>query len=103
MKEALSIVEREKVTQLNSRVSWLTLIKKYLLEGKKPKDKFERQKLRSRVAKYTLINGELYRHHFTFLYLTCLMEVEAEYVLNKVHEGMYGNHLKVRTNAHKLL
>lgn len=84
-------------------MSWLTPIKKYLQDGEALEDKFEHNRLRTGTTRYTLINGELCRHSFTFLYLKCLTEDEVEYALNKVHEGVYRNYLRVRTIAYKLL
>lgn len=81
----------------------MTPIKKYLQDGEELENKFECKKLRNKVARYTLIDGELYRHSITLPYLKCLTEDEAEHALCEPHEGVCRNHLVTRKIAHKLL
>lgn len=68
------------------------------LESKK-----ERRKLRSRAARYTFIEGKLYKRSFAIPYIKCLTEANTEYELKEVHEGVHGNHLMARTIADKLI
>ena len=35
--------------------------------------------------------------------MRCLVPEEAEYVMREVHEGIYGNHSRVRSLVHKLI
>lgn len=64
--------------QLSSKVSWLVLIKKYLLDREELEDKFEHKKLKNIATSYTLIDRELYKHSFTLPYLKCLTEDKTE-------------------------
>lgn len=75
-------------------------IQKYLETRREPKSKEERRKLRNQVARYTFVEGKLYKRSFTLPFLKCLNEREAEYALRQVHEGVRGNHLGARIIAH---
>lgn len=79
------------------------MIKRYLTTEEEHESKAERRKLRSRAARYNLIEGALYKRSFTIPYLKCLTKVDAEYTLREIHKGIYGNHLGARTIAHKLI
>lgn len=52
---------------------------------------------------YMLIEGELYKKSFTLSYLKCLGKEESELAMRKIHEGIYENHTRGRTLAHKAL
>ncbi|XP_038715980.1 uncharacterized protein LOC120009442 [Tripterygium wilfordii] len=56
-----------------------------------------------KAARYTLIDGELYRRSFTLPYLRCLAPREADYVLREVHEGICGSHIGGRTLSYQVL
>ncbi|KAL6335970.1 hypothetical protein AAG906_003595 [Vitis piasezkii] len=57
-------------------------------------------KIRVQAARFTLIVDNFYRRYFTGPYLKCLNDVEAQYVLAELHEGVCGNHIGMRTLAH---
>ncbi|XP_038678408.1 uncharacterized protein LOC119979856 [Tripterygium wilfordii] len=67
------------------------------------KDRNEAKSLRKRAARYTLIDGELYRRFFTLPYLRCLAPREADYTLREVHEGICGSHIGRRTLSYQVL
>lgn len=74
-----------------------------MLGGEESEDKFERRKLRSKVARYTLINDELYTHSFVLPYRNCLNKAKAKYALNEVYKNVFRKHLMAKTITHKLL
>ena len=45
----------------------------------------------------------LYKRGFSRPYLRCLVPKEAEYVMREAHEGICGNHSRVRSLVHKLI
>ena len=53
------------------------------------------------AAHFTLIEDNLYKRYFTGPYLKCLNDVEAQYVLAELHEGVCCNHIGMRTLAHR--
>ena len=75
----------------------------YLKDGRLSKAKDEARKLRVRAAKYVLLDEVLHKRGFSQPYLRYLAPDEANYVLRKVHEGVYGNHSRARSLIHKVV
>ena len=48
-----------------------------------------------------MINNQLYKRFFGGPFLKCLSNLDAQYVLAKLHEGVCDNHLGRRTLAHQ--
>lgn len=88
---------------MHTTTTWMDSIIAYLKDGILLIDKVEAKKLRSKCARYTLIDGVLYKRGFSSPYLRYLSVEEASYVLHKVHERICGNHSKSRAIAHKVL
>jgi len=63
----------------------------------------EARKIKVRWARFTMIDGILYKQVFTRSLLKCLGPQEAEYALTKVHSGICGEHLGGRAFAAKIL
>ncbi|XP_073137279.1 uncharacterized protein [Henckelia pumila] len=83
--------------------SWKDEIIKYLSEGELPLEQDKARKLRVRAARFTLIDGELYKRGYSQPYLKCLAFAQADYVLREIHEGICGNHLGGKALAGKAL
>ena len=98
-----SIEEEVKVMRVSTEESWMDSILSYIRDGILPEDRKQARKLKCRVARYTLLDGVLYRRGFTLPFLRCLDDEEANYVLREIHEGICGNHSGVRTLAFKAL
>ncbi|XP_073129366.1 uncharacterized protein [Henckelia pumila] len=75
----------------------------YLMRGNLPANQVEARKLRVRAARFTIIDGELYKRGFSSPYLKCLTPAKGNYVLREIHEGICGNHLAGRALAGKAL
>lgn len=56
-----------------------------------------------RVGQYLLLDDTLYKRSFTLPLLKCLSKEEADYVLQKIHEGICKNHSGDRAMAHKAI
>lgn len=82
---------------------WNNDIIKFLSDGQLPTDPMEAWKLRARAARFLLFNKELYKCGFFLPYLKCQVPPKADYVLRKIHEGIYGNHLSERALVGKVL
>jgi ribonuclease HI len=93
----------EEVSPIDVSNSWMTPITNYLEGGTLPSDPIEARKLRTRFARFALIQGTLYKRGFSLPYLRCLGKAEAEYVMREVHEGICGNHSGARSLVHKLV
>ncbi|XP_073121236.1 uncharacterized protein [Henckelia pumila] len=83
--------------------SWKDELIDYLMQGNLLANQVEARKLRVRAARFTIIDGELYKRGFSFSYLKCLTPAKGKYVLREIHEGICGNHLAGRALAGKAL
>ncbi|XP_073138220.1 uncharacterized protein [Henckelia pumila] len=81
--------------------SWNDEIIKYFLDGELPPQQDQARKLMVRAARFTLIDGELYKRGYSQPYLKCLAPAQANYVLREIHEGICGNHLGEKALAGK--
>ena len=61
--------------------SWMDLIISYIRDGVLPTDKKQAKRLKCRAARYTLLDGVLYRRGFTLPLLRCLDDEETNYTL----------------------
>ncbi|XP_059650498.1 uncharacterized protein LOC132296304 [Cornus florida] len=83
--------------------SWIDPIMTFIRDGVLLKKKEEARKIRSNVAKYTIMHNQLYRRSFSGPYLKCVTPTEARQILRTIHEGVCGNHLGGRSLAHKAM
>ncbi|KAL3537002.1 hypothetical protein ACH5RR_000368 [Cinchona calisaya] len=81
----------------------MELIISYLNNEKLSEDPAEARKVKYRAAKYTLVDGILYRKAYLCPLLRCLTPSETNYVLREVHEGICGSHVDPRNLARKVL
>ncbi|KAH9703019.1 BED-type domain-containing protein [Citrus sinensis] len=103
VRTSLSIGEEVEVMRVSTGESWMDPIRAYVCDGVLPEDKRQARKLKCQAARYTLLDGVLYRREFTLPLLRCLDDEEADYVLREIHEGICGNHSGARTLAFKAL
>ncbi|XP_019240769.1 PREDICTED: uncharacterized protein LOC109220751 [Nicotiana attenuata] len=64
----------------------------YLRQGKLPKDLKASRALRTKVAHYRLVDGQLYIRSYQGPLARCLGSLEVDYVMREVHEEICGNH-----------
>ena len=64
----------------------------YIRDGQLPSNSSEAKKVKVQAARFTVLNGELYKSGFLMPYLKCLAPNEVTYVLREIHEGVCGNH-----------
>ncbi|PKA63591.1 hypothetical protein AXF42_Ash005486 [Apostasia shenzhenica] len=69
----------------------------YLKDGTQPDNRQESKKLKLDCAKYTLIDGELYRRSYVKPLTKCLKPEEAKEVMEAVHLGEYRTHARSRS------
>ncbi|KAI3458734.1 hypothetical protein Pfo_015397 [Paulownia fortunei] len=83
--------------------SWKDNIVQYLTTAELPDNPVDARKLKTRAARFLIIDGELYKRGFSQPYLKCLTLTKANYVLCEIHEGICGNHLGGKSLAAKAL
>ncbi|XP_025669999.1 uncharacterized protein [Arachis hypogaea] len=67
--------------------SWMDPITDFLENGKLPEDEKEAKALRMEVARYAIIQGQLFKKGLSQPLLKCLHPDQTDYVLREVHEG----------------
>ena len=72
-------------------------IRLYIATGELPKDKDKAHKVLIQLARFSMIDGQLYKRSLGGPYLMCLTPEQGQYVLVELHEGICGNHSGGRT------
>ena len=81
----------------------MTSIISFLQDGHLPQDIKEARKVRTRAARFTILNGTLYKRGFSIPYLKCVDEEEATYILEEIHEGVCGDHAGLKSLVSKVV
>lgn len=87
-----SIVQYREVKLVEEKITWMTPIINYLLNGTLPEDKNEARRLMYQLPKYTMLDNKLYRRGFPMPLLKCVAEPKATSILKEIHEGFCGGH-----------
>jgi len=101
--QCMPSIDLPEVQQIEGEENWMTPIVAYLKDGRLPEERDETRNLRTRSAKYVLIDEMLYKRGFSKPYLKCLALDEANYVFREVHEGACDNHSEARALVHKVV
>ena len=81
--------------------SWMDPILLYTATGELPIDRSRAHKIQIQSARFSIIDGQLYKRSLDGPYLKCLTPEQDQYVLAELHEGICGNHPGGRTLAHR--
>ena len=81
--------------------SWMDPIRLYLATGELPNDRGTAHKLQIQSARFSMIDGQLYKRSLGGPYPMCLTPEQGQYILAELHEGICGNHPGGRTLAHR--
>ena len=83
--------------------NWMSPIFSFLRDGRLPVDADEARKIKKQTARFTILNDILYKRDFSILYLSCVKEEEAKFILKEVHEGICGDHTGPRSLVSKII
>ena len=83
--------------------TWMTPYRRYLADGALPAESEEGKKVKRNAARYTLVDGVLFRHGFTHPILTCVSGDECTRIMAELHEGICGSHVGGRSLASKVV
>ena len=75
-------------------------IRLYIATRELPDDKGMAHKIQIQLARFSLVDEQLYKRSLGGPYLKCLTLEKGQYVLAELHEGICGNHPGGRTLAH---
>ena len=76
-------------------------IRLYIVMGELHNDRGRAHKIQIQLARFSLVDGKLYKRSLGGPYLKCLTPEQGQYVLAKLHEGICGNHTRGRTLPHR--
>ena len=97
------LIDSSDIHEIGFESNWTTTIASYLKDGILLDKKEAARKLKVRAVRFVLIKDVLYKRSFSCLYLRCLGNEEADYVMREVHEGICRNHSGSRSLVHKLV
>ena len=80
--------------------SWMDPIRLYIATGELPDDRNIARKIQIQSARFSIVDGQLYKQSLGGPYLKCLTPNQGQYVLVELHEGICGNHPGGRMLAH---
>ena len=96
-------IEEFQTFSIHTHSGWMSLILSYLKDERLPPNPEEAKKIQKRVARFTLLNDELYKRGFSQPYLRCMEEEKANYVLEEVHRGVCGDHMGAKSLIQKIM
>ena len=77
---------------------------RFLKEDILPEEKIESDKIRKKATSYWLSEDhKLFKRSFSGPYLLCVHLELIESLLEELHEGICGNHIRGRSLAHKVI
>ena len=68
--------------------SWMDPIQLYIVTGELPDDRNIVHKIQIQSARFSIIDGQLYKRPLDGPYLKCLTPEQGQYVLVELHEGI---------------
>lgn len=83
--------------------TWVDELRDFITSDIFFEDKNKARQIRKRAARYTVINGILYRRSFTRPLLRCIPPDLTRFVLEEMHEGICGGHPGSRPLAEKII
>ena len=101
--EKPSINVKAAVNAIGEVDNWTTPLVRHITNGELPQDKNEARRIKYLSNRFTMINGRLYKKGFSQPFLRCIDNLEAEFVMSQIHEGVCGNHSGGRALAQKAL
>jgi len=76
--------------------------RRYLVDGILPLEPEEGKKIKRNSAKYTLLDGEMFRHGFTHPILVCVSGEQCTRIMAELHKGICGSHVGGKSLASKV-
>ncbi|PKA55499.1 hypothetical protein AXF42_Ash006701 [Apostasia shenzhenica] len=82
---------------------WMDKISRFLREGELPSDRHQARKLWVKAAKYILLQGQLFRHCYSWPLANCVREEDTKTILERIHANECGTHAARRNLALQIL
>ena len=81
----------------------MTPYQRYLANGILPLEPTEARVVKKNSSKYTLIDGDLFRHGHTHPTLICVSGEQCTRIMEELHEGICGSHIGGRALSSKVI
>jgi len=91
------------VCALEESDTWMTPYRRYIADGFLPAEPREGKRIKKNSARYTLVDGVLFRYGFTHPILTYVSGNECTRIMSELHEGICGSHVGGRSLASKVI
>ena len=93
----------QEVFEITHEVTWITPLFDYIHNGSFPDDCNEARKIKAKAARFTIIEGWLFKRSYSGPYLTCVNPNKFKKIIAEHHEGKCRIHSGERSLAHKEL
>ncbi|XP_019200121.1 PREDICTED: uncharacterized protein LOC109193759 [Ipomoea nil] len=91
--------DREK----NPEMFWIEDIRRFKETGELPEDPGVAARIRRKAPSFQIIGGQMYKRSFGGPLLKCLLQPEAERIMDEAHRGICAAHQGAHTLARKLV
>ena len=92
------------IHQVRVGPSWMDPIVLFLREDILPEDKSEVDKIRRKAPRFWLFEDQkLYKRSFSGPYLLCIYPEVSELLLEELHKGICGSHIRGRSLSHRVI
>ena len=92
------------VHQVRVGPSWMDPIALFLKENVLPKNKFKADMVRRKTPRFWVSEDQkLYKRSFSGPYLLCVHPEAVKLLLEELHEGICGSHMRGRSLSHRAL
>ena len=81
--------------------SWMDPIRLYIATRELPNNRVRAHKIQIQSARFSLVDGQLYKRSLGGPYLKCLTPEQGQYVLDELLRGICGNHTGGRILTHR--
>ena len=100
--QPVSSIASSQINQVDENPpSWIDPISLYLSTCHLPGERDKAHKLQVQLARFSFVDGQLFKRSLAGPYLKCLTPEQGHYVLAELHEGICRNHPDGRTLAHR--
>jgi len=83
--------------------TWMTPYRLYLADGILILEPTEARVVKKNSSRYTLVDGNLFRHGYTHPILVCISGEQCMRIMTKLHEGICGSHIGGRALSSKAI
>jgi hypothetical protein len=77
--------------------AWISKVRDYLKDNFLPKDQASAERIVRMAKRYTVVEGDLYRHGANGILMRCITREEGCDLLAEIHRGECGSHSSSRT------